>query len=145
MPLPQGGGADPSSAPPPPQGDGAVSSGGAGPETTGTLPPTGGAGAIDQGIPAQGLMAMGMEIMRKAMGQMHFARALLDPYSEEGKAVDEMFRKGIKHFKPDQEAQKTGKVPNMAQGQGATGGPPQMAPNPQPPTGPIPSLAGANV
>jgi hypothetical protein len=148
MPMPQGGGADPSSAPPSPQGGGAVPSGGAaaGPETAGMLPPTGGAGAIDQSVAAQGLISMGMDIMRKAMGQIHFARVLLDPYSEEGKAADTMFRHGIKHFKPDSDTSKTGKTPQMAGPQPQGQGSPQMAPPPaQPPTGPIPSMAGGNV
>jgi hypothetical protein len=152
--MPAGVGQDPSTAPPSPQGGGAVPSGGAaaaGPETTGTLPPTGGAGAIDKGIPAQGLEAMGREIGRKVVGALHFGRVMFDPYSEEAKAFDTAIRALIKHFKPDGDVAKSGKMPQLnqiGQGQGGPqgGGPPQTAgPMPQPPTGPIPSLAGANV
>jgi len=146
--MPNGVGQDPSTAPPPTGG--AVPSGGAaaaGPETTGMLPPTGGAGAIDQGVPAQGLEAMGREIGRKVVGALHFGRVMFDPYSEEAKAFDTAIRALIKHFKPDSEVAKGGKMPQLNQvGAGQPqGGPPQTAgPMPQPPTGPIPSLAGAN-
>ena len=152
--MPPGGGQDPSTAPqsgqPP---DGAVPSGGAaavpGPETTGTLPPTGGAGAIDKSVPAQGLEAFGREIGRKVVGALHFGRVMFDPYSEEAKAFDTAIRALIKHFKPDSDVAKSGKMPQLnqiPQGQGAPGGAPQTAgPMPQPLTGPIPALSGGNI
>ena len=146
------GGDDASSTAPPPTG-GAVPSGG-GAETAGMAPPTGAPGAVDGSVPNQGLESLGMEIMRKAMAAIHIGRSLLNPYSEEGKAADTMFRHGAKHFKPDSSDVAKGSMPNVnqvgaPQGQQPPGGPPQMAPQgagamPQPPTGPIPSLAGAN-
>ena len=150
--LPNGGDAS-STAPPGGPPPGAVPSGG-GAETAGLTPPTGAPGAVDGSVPAQGLESLGMEIMRKAMAAIHIGRSLLNPYSEEGKAADTMFRHGAKHFKPDSSDVSKGQAPNISgvgapQGQQPPGGPPQMAPQgagamPQPPTGPIPSLAGAN-
>jgi hypothetical protein len=154
--MPTGDGGAPSTAPPPPGG--AVPSGGdasPGAETSGMAPPTGAPGAIDGNVPPQGLSALGMEIMRKVMAGIHLGRSLLDPYSEEGKAADTMFRHGAKHFKPDHDSVKGSQMPALNQvgaGGGAPGGaPPPMAPPggggpgplPQPPTGPMPALAGA--
>ena len=143
-----------STAPPGGAPPGAVPSGGAqGAETAGLPPPTGAPGAVDGSVPNQGLEAMGMEVMRKAMAAIHIGRSLLNPYSEEGKAADTMFRHGAKHFKPDASDVAKGQAPPIGgvgapQGQQPSGGPPQMAsqgpgPMPQPPTGPIPALAGA--
>ena len=133
-----------STAPPGGAPPGAVPSGGAqGAETAGLPPPTGAPGAVDGSVPNQGLEAMGMEVMRKAMAAIHIGRSLLNPYSEEGKAADTMFRHGAKHFKPDMDSAKPG-GPQLAQGGQPQAGPPQMAQAPppaQPPTGPIPSLA----
>jgi hypothetical protein len=152
--MPQGAGGAPSTAPPPPGG--AVPSGGdasPGGDSSGMAPPTGAPGAVDGAVPAQGLSALGMEIMRKVMAGIHLGRSLLDPYSEEGKAADTMFRHGAKHFKPDHDSVKGNQMPQLNQigaGAGAPGGaPPPMAPPggpgplPQPPTGPMPALAGA--
>ncbi len=147
--MPPGGGQDPSTAPqsgqPP---DGAVPSGGAaapGPETTGTLPPTGGAGAIDKSVPAQGLEAFGREIGRKVVGALHFGRVMFDPYSEEAKAFDTAIRALIKHFKPDSDVAKSGKMPQLNQIPQGQGAPQTAGPMPQPPTGPIPALSGGNI
>lgn len=138
-----------SSTAPPGVSPGAVPSGGAGgPDaSSGTMPPTGAPGAIDGSVQSQGLEALGMEIMRKAMGAIHLGRSLLNPYSEEGKAADTMFRHGAKHFKPDHAAAQQMQSPQMAPpGAQQPGAPPQMAGGPgampQPPTGPIPSLTG---
>ncbi len=114
--MPQGGGAAPSIATQPPDGAGAVPSGAAGePDQTGTLPPTGGAGAIDKSVPAQGLEAFGREIGRKVVGALHFGRVMFDPYSEEAKAFDTAIRALIKHFKPDSDVAKSGKMPQLNQ------------------------------
>jgi hypothetical protein len=153
--MPSGDDGAPSTAPPPPGG--AVPSGGdatPGAETSGMAPPTGSPGAIDGNVPAQGLSALGMEIMRKVMAGIHLGRSLLDPYSEEGKAADTMFRHGAKHFKPDHDSIKGNQMPQLNQvgagARGPAGAPPPMAPPggagplPQPPTGPMPALAAGN-
>lgn len=160
--VPEAQGVDPTTAPP--GGDpGAVPSGqaAAGPEGSGVLPPTGGAGAVDASIPQQGNEAMGREGGRKVVGALHMLRTLFSPFSEEGKAIDKAIRNLIPHFRPDKESGQDGKVPDLAQmaGPQGQGGPPQMAPQggapppggppmgpgamPQPPSGPIPRLAGA--
>jgi len=115
----------------------------------GVLPPSASAPPTGAGLHPAGLHTVGMEGMRKLMGQMHLFRSMLDPASEEAKAADKMFNAGRKHFIPDMQS---GQMPPMnmgAPGAGGAGQPPQMrgpqggamlpAVNPNPmPTGPAP-------
>jgi len=150
VPDPAQAGADPSTAPPAVDAGAVQQSGGAAgqspAETGGALPPTGGANQMQDGIPAQGMEAMGREGGRKVVGALHFLRVLFSPFSEEGKAIDSAIRGLAKHFKPDKDTSQSGQIPNLSQigspqGQGGQGGPPQLAQQgAQPPTGPIPRL-----
>jgi hypothetical protein len=88
-----------------------------------------------------------MQGMRMIMGQMHIARAMLDPASEESKAADKMYMAGRKHFIPDTQSSP---MPQMGMGQGGMPGQPPPMRGPQPgnqvpitgqnnlPTGPVP-------
>jgi len=129
---------------------GAVESGGAGgtsPNTDGVLPPS--SGPTPQNVPPQGQEALGMEVMRKITGALHYARMFFGPGSEMLKVVDKLFNQASKHFQPDSETMKGGKMQppmDMARGQPPSGGPPMAGggqpPMPQPPRGPIPAQGG---
>jgi hypothetical protein len=127
----------------------AVQSGGAGSAPNGVLPPSAAAPPVGDNMHPVGLHAVGMQGMRMIMGNMHIARAMLDPQSEESKAADKMYQAGRKYFIPDMTAQQ-GPMPQMGAGQGGMPGqPPPMrgaqAGNQVPmtgqnnlPTGPVP-------
>jgi hypothetical protein len=136
-------------APPGGPDPGAVPSGGAGGMPGGVLPPS--ASPMPQNVPPQGSEALGMEVMRKITGALHYARMLFGPGSEMLKVVDKLYNAASKHFQADPDTMKGGKMPTpsaIAQGPGASagppgaGGPPGMPgggmPPPSPPRGPIP-------
>jgi hypothetical protein len=133
-------------APPPDVPGGAVPSGGAGgpPDgQPGVLPPS--ASAQPQDIPPAGNEAVGMEVMRKITGALHYARMMFGPGSEMLKVVDKLYNLASKHFQPDQDTMKGGKMPplqGVGKPPGGPGGAPPMAPggmpSASPPTGPIP-------
>jgi hypothetical protein len=139
-------------APPPDAGDagsaGAVPSGGAGGSPgQGVLPPS--ASPMPQDVPPAGNEAVGMEVMRKITGALHYARMLFGPGSEMLKVVDKLYAQASKHFQPDADTMKGGKMPPLGQiGKPAGGppgappagggGPPMGMPGAAPPQGPIP-------
>ena len=56
-----------------------------------------------------------MEVMRKIVGALHYARGLITPDSKYLKTVDSMFKMGAKDFMPDSETMKGGKMPPLNQ------------------------------
>ena len=88
-----------------------------------------------------------MEVMRKITGALHYARMLFGPGSEMLKVVDKLYAMASKHFQPDADTMKGGKMPPLSgigkPPMGGPGGAPPMGgaggpPSASPPQGPIP-------
>lgn len=90
-----------------------------------------------------GLHAVGMQGMRMIMGNMHIARAMLDPASEESRAADKMYQAGRKYFIPDMTQQSP--MPQMAQGAGGMPGQPPPMRGPSAGSGQMPMTPPANL